>query len=489
MKKLIKFEKKNIHILGASGAEGSAVLLFLFKNIKNKKITAHDFCLESEFQKNFNLFHDGYSENEKKKMFKELSNLPITYNFKDTYLNDIKKADIIFVPQSWYRYENNQELKKYQKKIPFYNITKLYFNLAPCPIIAITGTSGKSTTSRLINNIISKSKKRVFFTGNDRLNEQVLDDLDIMNSDDILAIEVSNRQLKIDMEKSPHVAVITNISPNHLDDHDSYEDYIKTKKSLTKYQGAGDYAILNYDNYATKKIAEDCNAKTYFFSRKNILENGCFIKNNNIVLKDKDREYIICSTLDLLIPGPHNIENALAASLATFVAGISTKNIREGIITYKGMKSRLEFFEEIKGVRYYEDSSACNPDGPKNAVQSFKTPIILIAGGTRKVSKTNEFIEVAQEIVKNNVKALFLIGEKAQEIENAVRKELEKAGNERLLIKKCNGLEDAVANSYLAAKNGDVVVLSPGCESFDMFKDYRQRGEEFKRLVRSYKNK
>jgi UDP-N-acetylmuramoylalanine--D-glutamate ligase len=485
---LANLENKNIHIVGITGAEGSAVLLFLHQYLKNSSITSHDFCKKSEFKKNFNSFHDGYPKGQKKEIFHKLSNLPIQFNFNRDYLNDIKKADIIFVPQSWYRYKENKELIKLQKKIPFYNITKLYFNLAPCPIIAVTGTSGKSTTTRMIYEILEQSDKRVYFTGNDRLNEQVLENIYEIKPEDLLVIEVSNRQLKIDMEKSPHIGVITNIIPSHLDDHDSFEDYIKVKKSLLNYQTSKDFAVLNYDKYKTRKISEDCNGRVYFFSSKESLNQGCFIKNNNIVLKNNNREYIICSVLDLKVPGPHNIENALAATLSAYLAGIGTKYIREGIIEYKGIKSRLELFDEIDGVKYYEDSSACNPDGPKNAVQSFKSPIILIAGGARKVSKTDEFSEMAKALVESNVKAVFLIGEKAQEIEDAIRRELTGIKNQKLLVKKCADLEEAVKNSYNSSQPGDVVVLSPGCESFDMFKDYRDRAVKFKRLVRSYKN-
>lgn len=484
---LSEFKNKKIHIVGVSGAEGSAVAEFLYENLNTKKIFAHDYCEKDDFKNSFNSFHDSYMLQEKEKLFRKIKNLPIEFNFGKNYLKGINKADIVFVPQSWFRYQINNKLVKLQKKIKFYNITKLYFKLCPCPIVAVTGTSGKSTTTRLIYEIIRNSQKQTYVTGNDRQNIQILDKIADIEKDNILVIEVSNRQLKIDLGKSPHIGVITNISPNHLDDHNNFQDYINTKKSLLKYQDDNDFSVLNYDNEITRKISDDYISEAFFFSRKNVLDKGCFIRNNEIIIKRDNQEYRICSIEDILLPGPHNVENVLAASMAAFLAGAGTKTIRETITSFKGLSSRLEFVEEINGVKYFEDSSACNPDGPKYAVQSFKSPIILIAGGSRKSTIADEFKEMAEEIIKNNVKTLLLIGEKAKGIEDAVRKAATEKGASRLLIKKCENLPEAVLNASTIAVPGDNVVLSPGCESFGMFKDYRDRGRQYKKFVKKLK--
>lgn len=480
---LSQFENKNIHIIGISGAEGSAVVEFLTANLKKVQIIAHDFCNEQDFEKSFNSFHDGYSGEEKADLFQKLSHLPIEFRFKERYLEGIEQADLIFVPQSWFRYQENEKLQSLTGKIPFYNITKLYFNLCPCPIVAVTGTSGKSTTTRLIYEILKKSERKVWFTGNDRQNVQVLPEIANMTVDDILVMEISNRQLKIDLDKSPHVAVITNVSPNHLDDHQDYAEYIATKESLIKYQDKDNFAVLNNDNKVTSKFASSNKANIKLFSGSQQLEEGCFIKNNNIIIKEGDSEHIICSVNDVALPGQHNLENILAAAMATFLLGASTKNIREVAISYEGLPSRLEFVREIAGVKYYEDSSACNPDGTRAAIKAFKNPLVLIAGGSRKVKVLAEYQLLAEDIVNSKIKVLLLIGEEGPIIEKAIRIVLAKREVSSMLIKQCSDLEEAVDNASTVSEPGDIVILSPGCESFGMFKDYRDRGRQFKKLV------
>jgi len=375
-------------------------------------------------------------------------------------------------------------LKKLSKKIEFYNITKLYFNLCPAPIIAITGTSGKSTTSRLIYEIFNKDKDRegkIYFSGNDRENIQVLDNIFEIKKEDVLILEVSNRQLKIDFKKGPHIGVITNISPNHLDDHKSYNDYANTKKKLLKYQTKDDYAVLNYNSNKLRDINTD--AKISYFSAGNELDKGAFVRNDDMYISESGREYRICSVKDLKIPGMHNIENALAASLATFLDGINTKYIREALLEFKGLKSRLEFVREINSIKYYNDSTACNPSGVKVAINSFIEPIVLIAGGERKKTSAGEFEDMAKSIVDRGVKVLLLIGNKADLIKELVEKEMLEQNKKEPIIKTCSNLSEAVDLSFKSAKKGDAVIMSPGCESFDMFKDYRDRARKFKKLV------
>jgi len=481
---LSEFENKNIHVVATSGAEGSAVLEFLATRLKKPQITTHDFCPEGDFKKSFWSFHDAFSEEEKDSTFNKIQKLPVKFNFQASYLDGIDNADIIFVPQSWFRYEANKVLIPLQKKIPFYNITKLYFNLCPGKIVAVTGTSGKSTTTRLIYEILKKGDQSVYFTGNDRQNVQILNNLDNIKKNDILVMEVSNRQLKIDLEKSPHIGIITNISSNHLDDHEDYQEYIMVKKSLLKYQTDQDFAILNYDNEITRQLTNAGQGQPHFFSQNEEPELGCFLKNNDIFIKDQSREYRICSTREIILPGPHNLANVLAASLASFLAGSGPKRIREVVTSFSGLSSRLELVKEIKGVKYYEDSAACNPEGTSMAIRSFKNPIVLIAGGSRKAKTADEYQELARNIVSNKVKVLLLIGEEASDIETAVRKSLQKTSDSGLLIKHCQTLEEAVNNSYTVAVAGDIVILSPGCESFGMFKDYRDRGRQFKELIK-----
>ncbi len=487
-------KKKNIHVLGVSGAEGSAVLEFLADNgIKN--ITAHDFCDEDKFKESFFSFHDRLNKKEKESAFEKVFRLrqgfggqgKIKFNYKDTYLDQVEKADLVFVPQSWFRYPQNSVLHQYKGRIEFSNITKLYFQFCKGKIIAVTGTSGKSTTSALVNDVMKRGYKsgKVYFTGNDRENVQVLNDIFEIKENDILVLEVSNRQLMIDLKKSPHIGIITNISPNHMDDHKTFTDYITTKRSLLRYQKKDDFAILNFDNDITKDIGLDIDSTVYFFSRKGRVDRGAYVKFNEITILDGAREKRICSVLDLKIPGPHNIENSLAASLVGYLMGINTKDIREALLGFKGIKSRLELVKEIDGISYIEDSSACNPEGAAVAVSSFRKPMLLIAGGSRKKPYPGEFDRMADSVINSKVKMAFLIGERAETIKQALKNSsirFQKAGP---IIKICDSLEDAVISASKSAKKGDIVIMSPGCESFGMFIDYRDRAKQFKRLVKN----
>jgi len=382
---LRKFEGKNIHIVGVSGAEGSAVAEFFADNLKKKKIHTHDFCEEGEFKKSFMNFHDGLKRSERNELYEKIINLKLNFNFGKDYLKGIKDADIIVVPQSWYRYKENEVLHRYKNKASFYNITKLYFKLCPCKIIGVTGTSGKSTTSKLIYEILKRSGQKAYLTGNDRQNVQVLDQLQEMNKTDYLVMEISNRQLKIDLKKSPHISVITNITPSHLDDHKNYEEYMATKKSILAYQKDRDFAVLNYDNSVTKEFGREAKASVSYFSTKMPQETGAYVENGDLMIKHDGREYRICSVRDIMLKGPHNVENVLAAAAASYLAGAGTKDIREVVTMFKGLESRLELVKEIKRVEYYEDSQSCNPEGTRFAVQSFTNP--NISNKTRSLTR------------------------------------------------------------------------------------------------------
>ena len=486
--KIKDLKKKNIHVIGVSGAEGSAVLEFLYDN-GVKKLTAHDFCDEKNFKESFFSYHDWMNKEEKEEDFKRIKKIKVNFYFNDSYLDGIKKADLVFVPQSWFRYPQNEPLMQLKRKVEFSNITKLYFELCPCKIIGVTGTSGKSTTAALIHKILTKGYKggKVYFSGNDRQNVQILNKILEIEEKDVLVLEISNRQLMIDLKKSPRVGVVTNISPNHLDDHKNYMEYIRVKKSLLKYQTKKDYAVLNFDDERTKDIGTETLAQVYYFSRKSRVDDGAYVRHGEMIIVDHGKEYKICPVLDLNIPGPHNIENVMAASLATYLFGVNTKNIREAVQEFKGMRSRLELVKELNGVEYYEDSSACNPDGTVVAVQSFKNPILLIAGGARKKPYPGEFDKMGEAIVSSEVKIAFLIGEKANTIKDVIKKACVKLQIPGPIIKMCESLEEAVLSAKKSADKGDVVILSPGCESFDMFVDYRDRGRQYKSLVRSLK--
>ncbi|NQU99863.1 MAG: UDP-N-acetylmuramoyl-L-alanine--D-glutamate ligase, partial [Parcubacteria group bacterium] len=291
---------------------------------------------------------------------------------------------------------------------------------------------------------------------------------------------------KINLKKSPHIGVITNISHNHMDDHDDFNDYVETKKSLLEHQEEEDIAILNYNTKELQTISTA--SKIYYFSIEKQINEGSYLKGDDLIISKDNSEYKICSKFDLNIPGTHNIANVLAASLAAYLGGVNTKIIRETVTSFKGLKSRIELIREIKGVKYYNDSSACNPDGLRVAIKSFSHPIILIAGGTRKKEIPDEIEQMAEDIVKNKIKVLFLIGEKAQLIQKKVEDKMAETKSKEPFIKICSSLDEAVKYSHDSAKSGDIVIMSPGCESFDMFDDYRDRASQFTKLIQNFPN-
>ncbi|NOQ68134.1 hypothetical protein GQ568_01695, partial [Patescibacteria group bacterium] len=310
-KQLKQYKNKNIHIVGIGGAEGSAIAEFLVGN-GISSVTGHDFSSKADFKKAFYNTHLSLKLKEREKALNHLLNLPIRINFKDHYLEGVEDADMVFVSQVWFKYPQNMPILEKLKDsgVPFKTITNLYFELAPCKIISVTGTNGKTTTARLINSIFETWKKTpqppllgglnsslekgrlggvVYFAGNDRQNVQVLDKLNKMKKDDILILETSSTQLLLNFGISPHIGVITNITPNHIDDHGSFENYIEAKKNLIRYQKAGDWAVLNYDDREIRKIAEEFRDNAFLFSRKEELKEGCFMRDGKIVISANDK--------------------------------------------------------------------------------------------------------------------------------------------------------------------------------------------------------
>jgi len=595
---LKNLKNKNIHIVGIGGAEGSAVAEFLVVN-NISSITGHDFSLRKDFKKNFYNTHLSLKLEERKKALEHLLNLPIKINFKDHYLEGIEEADLVFVSQVWFKYSQNLPILQNLKNsgVPFKTITNLYFELAPCKIISVTGTNGKTTTARLINSIFSiwatppspplsggehkdtlplsggehkdssllsewehhkdtlplsggeiispplrggglasslpddkrglssssppdkggqggvdkggwGVKPKIYFAGNDRQNVQVLDKLNEMTKNDILILETSSTQLLLNSGISPRIGVITNIAPNHLDDHGSFENYIEAKKNLIRYQKAGDWAVLNYDNKETRKIADESKIKNqksriFLFSRKEELEEGCFVKDDNIVVRatppspplsggehkdtppdkggqggvDKGgwescsqrlQSFSICNISDIKIPGKHNLENVLAAVSVAYLYGVEPEIIKKGIINYTGIKHRLKLLYNIDGIKYYDDTQATTPEATIAGIESFDSDIILLAGGD---NKGMDYKKLAEKI-NDRIKLLILFsGDASDEIEKLIDKK-------KIDFRKVNDFSGAVnfLREYLKNKKTpsvqldtkcpDVVLISPAAAHF-----------------------
>jgi len=292
-----------------------------------------------------------------------------------------------------------------------------------------------------------------------------------------VVLELSSFQL-MNMKISPNISVITNISPNHLDIHKSYEEYIDSKKNIFKYQNKNGIVVLNYDNDITKSFVADTNGKTIFFSRKNRLEDGV-IYDSGVVKSCEDgvRRHIMTIDDAVSLRGVHNYENICAAIAATSTL-VEPAIQSRAVIKFKGVEHRLELVRSIKGIKWYNDSIGTSPSRTIAGLNAFDEKIVLIAGG---YDKHLDYTPIAKPII-DNVSTLVLLGATADKIEEAVRKQL-KTDKKDMPIYRCNTLEESVQKANEIAKEGEIVLFSPASASFDMYKNFMERGQHFKNLV------
>ncbi|MCL5004168.1 MAG: UDP-N-acetylmuramoyl-L-alanine--D-glutamate ligase [Patescibacteria group bacterium] len=363
--------------------------------------------------------------------------------------------------------------------------TKLFFELCPCPIIGVTGTKGKGTAATLIYEMLKASGRDVYLGGN--IGQPPLEFINKLTKDSVVVLELSSFQLE-DLTQSPHAAVVLMVTQEHLDSqspdspnyHRSLKGYLEAKKNLVRFQNADDLAVINYDFPASRVLSEDTKAKTYFFSTREKIEKGAFIEGEKLILKVNGLGQELCKKTDVFLCGEHNIQNILAASLASLLLGVGKETIINVIKSFKGLEHRLEFVREFKGVKYYNDSFSTTPETAIAAIKSFTEPEILILGGSEKGSDYGDLGRlVAQSL---NIKAVILIGVTAPKIKEAIRRGLTSSttGLKFNLVEGLSSMKEIVEKASSLSKPGDVVVLSPACASFDMFKNYKDRGEQFK---------
>lgn len=348
-----------------------------------------------------------------------------------------------------------------------------FFAVCPAQIIAVTGSDGKTTTSTLISELLKKQGFRVWLGGN--IGTPLLDKADEMEPTDLVVLELSSFQLMY-FPYSPHTAVITNLSPNHLDIHKDMEEYVAAKENLYLHQKADDVLILNRDNAVTHSFVPKARGRVLEFSRLTEPERGVFLRDGVIWRKGETLEKVLDQS-DILLPGIHNVENYMAAILAVGDR-VSNENIREVARSFGGVEHRIELVREKDGVRYYNDSIASSPTRTIAGLRSFDQKLILIAGG---YDKHVPFEPLGPEIV-DHVKTLILTGATAPKIEAAVLAAPNYApGSPEILHEE--DFYEAVRLASRVAKPGDVVILSPAGPAFDKFKNFMVRGKEFKRTV------
>lgn len=351
---------------------------------------------------------------------------------------------------------------------------ELAYQIGKGRYIAITGTNGKTTTTVLTGEIFKNAGRKTEVVGNVgvAVAKKALEATD----DTWLITETSSFQLETTINFKPVISALLNITPDHMDRHKTMENYASVKGKIYANQTKEDYFVVNFDDAESVKLITDCKATIVPFSRKTSLEFGCFVENDQLVLKDQHGHIsIICAVDELKIPGAHNLENALAAAAIAFFAGIDPAIIGRTLRTFEGVSHRLEFVEEISGVRYVNDSKGTNPDASIKAIEAFKGNIILIAGGYDKGSTFEEFISSFNGKVKN----LILLGKTAELIKTTA----ESLGYHDTIM--AEDLKDGVKKASDLAKPGDIVLLSPACASWDMYSCFEERGEDFKNNVRA----
>ena len=350
---------------------------------------------------------------------------------------------------------------------------EMLMNTCPCKIIGVTGSDGKTTTTTLIYEILKKGGYNCHLGGN--IGIPLFTKVRDFKEDDIVVLELSSFQL-MGMEISPDISVITNISPNHLDKHSSYEEYIEAKKNIFNYQDSTGKVVLNYDNEITRGFKNEAEGKVVFFSSKEKLDDGVIYDDGMIKeCEDGVRKHLI-NVKAIHLRGIHNYENICAAIAAT--SGLVSQETQgEAIKEFKGVEHRLEFVREINGVKWYNDSIGTSPTRTIAGLNSFDEKIVLIAGG---YDKNLDYAPLARPIL-DKVSKLILMGKTAPKIYDAVVNELDP--DEVFPIYRAKNVEQSVELAYKFAEPGEIVLFSPASASFDMFKNFAERGEKFKELV------
>lgn len=408
-----------------------------------------------------------------KKVMDKISNYGMSMSFGEDNLSRLKGFDIIFRSPSC-RPDTKEIVEEVERGAILTSEIEMLMELCPGKIIGITGSDGKTTTTTLIYELIKQKGYNCYLGGN--IGIPLFTKVQEMKKDDIVILELSSFQL-MDMQISPDISIITNITPNHLDIHKSYEEYIESKKNIFKYQNKNGILILNYDNDITREFEKEANGKVIFFSSKKKLENGIIYDDGKIKSCENNIRRHILNTKNIYIKGIHNFENICAAIAATspFVdIDTQIKTISE----FKGVHHRLEFVRDINGVKWYNDSASSSPTRTIAGINAFSEELILITGG---YDKNLDYTPMAKPIV-DKVNTLLLIGQTADKIYMAVKQEMQRQ-NKVVEIYKCDSLEECIDIANEISKSGEVVLFSPGSASFDMFKNAYQRGDIFKELV------
>lgn len=449
---------KSIHVVGVTGAEGSSILRFLRKhNIRN--IITHDFIAESEIEKSFKLWHKGLTTVAKEKLWQQFQTdlSSVRLNLGTHYLENIAGADIIFVPQSWRLYPNqNKKLFAVSGKIPFYSLTRLYLDFAPAQIIGVTGTVGKGSTANIIYQVLKNNGRRVYFAGNESWMVQLAEKLDEMTKNELLVLEISHRQLQDGFTRAPYITVLTNLYPNHLDEV-SWEEYIGLKLALVKNQKPGDTAVINCD-IPLLRLKDKLHSKVLYFSQ------------NNPEMNTKNVQKVYRQIVSM--KSDHFLPNLLAGLTVVDFLGINIDQALKNIDDIQALPARLELLTAINGVKIYDDIKSTTPWATLAAVSKLGRNTILICGGRTKGIAYQQF---AKEI---EAKVKYTIG-----IKSELTAELAVSLPDNNIWHEANDLKKALDLAFQNTKPGDNILISPAAGYF--YSDFIKGKKSVRKLVTS----
>ncbi|MBQ0083920.1 MAG: UDP-N-acetylmuramoyl-L-alanine--D-glutamate ligase [Clostridiales bacterium] len=402
----------------------------------------------------------------------ELEAAGAEFNLGEHYLDNLE-VDVIFrTPGMSF---NQAELKEARKRgIAVTSEMEVFFDLCPAKIFAVTGSDGKTTTTTLIAKMLEEEGYTVHIGGN--IGHPLLPEIDNIKPTDFVVVELSSFQL-ISMRKSPDVAVVTNVTPNHLDVHKDMDEYVEAKKNILLHQGAFSRTVLNYDNEITYEFRHSVRGQSLGFSMEKPLKNGAWLDDEgNLNMSYRGISAPIMNREDITVLGDHNVANYLAAISAVW-GYVGADTIRKVAHDFCGVEHRIEFVREIDGVRYFNDSIASSPTRTIAGLKAFKEPVVLIAGG---YDKHIPFEPMAPFVIEK-VKLMLISGPTAEKIEKAIVSNPEYKGSPEII--RVTDIAEAVKIAREKAVSGDVVTLSPACASFDAFPNFAARGNYFKELV------
>lgn len=403
-----------------------------------------------------------------------LKSLKIKLSLGENYLDGLKNQDMIMrTPGFEYFTPQLQAAKAQGAEVT--SEMQLFFELCPCKIYAVTGSDGKTTTTTLIAEMLKAAGKTVHLGGN--LGRALLPVVDTISKNDIAVVELSSFQL-ISMNVSPDVAVVTNVTPNHLDHHKNMQEYIDAKRNILLYQKSGSRAVLGYENDITRSMQSDVKGSFKWFTRFSQVDSGGFLRADGMLcMAENGTVTPIINKSEIGLRGEHNIENLLAAMCAVW-GEVSIEAMQKVAREFKGVEHRIEPVRTLDGVQWFNDSIATSPTRVVAGLRAFDQKLIIIAGGS---DKGISFAPMVPDLLKH-VKTIILTGATAQKIEDAIRSDGAFAQS-GLKILRAQDMEQAVNMAHAEAKSGDIVSLSPACASFDSYPNFEVRGNHYKQLV------